>query len=63
MATRSVETWTASAVIIAQDCLFADSRTSSFFRELDGHDLEARHDHEPRRKGGARIDAPNPAAE
>lgn len=59
-------TWTASAVIIAQDVLFADSRTSSFFRDLDGHDLELRHDHDAalhRRRGGAHIDAPNSAAE
>ena len=59
-------TWTASAVIIAQDALFADSRTSSFFRDLDGHDLEVRHEHEAsvlRRKGANTIDAPNSAAE
>lgn len=33
-------TWTAAAVIIAQDALFASSRTSSFFRDLDGRALE-----------------------
>jgi hypothetical protein len=33
-------TWTAAAVIIAQDTLFTSSRTSSFFRDLDGRALE-----------------------
>jgi GH15 family glucan-1,4-alpha-glucosidase len=33
-------TWTAAAVIIAQDTLFESSRTSSFFRDLDGRALE-----------------------
>jgi hypothetical protein len=33
-------TWTASAVIIATDALRGESATSSFFRELDGGDLE-----------------------
>ena len=60
-------TWTASAVIIAQDALFAESRTSSFFRDLDGHDLDRpAHEHDAsvlRRKGGSQIDVPNSAAE
>jgi hypothetical protein len=39
--------WTAAAVIIAQDTLFAESRTSSFFRELDGRALLANGPLEP----------------
>jgi hypothetical protein len=33
-------TWTAAAVILAHDAVLAESTTSSFFRELDGRDLE-----------------------
>jgi hypothetical protein len=33
-------TWTAAAVILAHDAVLAESATSSFFRELDGRDLE-----------------------
>jgi len=33
-------TWTAAAVILAHDAVRAESQTSSFFRELDGRDLE-----------------------
>jgi hypothetical protein len=55
-------TWTAAAVIIAQDTLFADSATSSFFRDLDGHELG-----EPaplrERHGRPELTAPDSAAE
>jgi hypothetical protein len=56
-------TWTASAVIIAHDAVLADSATSSFFRDLDGADLEqsSLRDRKPRVKNYK--EAPNSAAE
>jgi hypothetical protein len=33
-------TWTAAAVILAHDAVASESTTSSFFRDLEGHDLE-----------------------
>jgi len=54
-------TWTASAVILAQDALAGDTATSSFFRDLDGYDLEASAARE--RSIHAEYQAPNPAAE
>jgi len=65
-------TWTASAVILAQDALLEDSATSHFFRDLDGWDLEpssARTLHERKRRHdategrGAVTTAPTPGAE
>jgi hypothetical protein len=52
-------TWTASAVIIAQDALVGASATSSFFRDLDGFDLEPA----SAREHGTRVqyEVPNPA--
>lgn len=53
-------TWTAAAVIIAHDVVWVESATSSFFRDLDGHDLE------PVRERSARAnykEAPNSPAE
>ena len=42
-------TWTAAAVILAHDSVLGESKTSGFFRELDGHDLEpSRHERAPR---------------
>jgi hypothetical protein len=54
-------TWTAAAVIIAQDALFADSPTSSFFRDLDGRELETTplRERHPR----AELTVPDSAAE
>ena len=34
-------TWTAAAVILAHDAVLAESKTSGFFRELDGRELES----------------------
>jgi hypothetical protein len=54
-------TWTAAAVIIAQDTLFEASRTSTFFRDLDGRALEL---HAPReRVGRSSVSVPDSAAE
>lgn len=56
-------TWTAAAVIIAHDAVLGDSATSSFFRDLDGDDLEqsSLRDRKPRVKNYK--EAPNSAAE
>jgi len=35
-------TWTAAALLIADDAIHGDSRTSTFFAELDGDDLDER---------------------
>jgi hypothetical protein len=53
-------TWTAAAVILAHDAVLGATATSSFFRELDGHDLDNRAVREPAR---AAFEAPNSAAE
>jgi hypothetical protein len=42
-------TWTAAAVILAHDAVLGKSQTSSFFRDLDGADLEASHARNPHR--------------
>jgi hypothetical protein len=33
-------TWTAAAVILAHDAVIGESATSSFFRDLDGHEID-----------------------
>jgi len=54
-------TWTASAVILAQDALLEDSTTSRFFQELDGSDLELGTSREQSRR--SQYDSPNSVAD
>ncbi|MET0386546.1 MAG: prenyltransferase [Polyangiales bacterium] len=54
-------TWTASAVVLAHDALSDDSATSSFFRDLDGRDLEDVELLPHERVARERYVVPNPA--